>query len=333
MPERSDRTKILAILFVILLGFVVFFYESNGQAPPHSSTTSSVRTTTTSTPPSSSVNWANLRGVNYNWPSVRAGSAPSPPPSVSFPLMVADGFNFIRVPLSISLAQSNLSAFIPALTTLANAADSYGLSVVYLQSDWDVGAQSTWASIMSTFWQPVIGVVDSHPSTIGYEPVNEPSVGGSTLQAYNQYFSTQIRALSDKAIVLGSSNDDGSPSSGIMPTGVSNLVITVHSYGGNPSNAFAGWASTAASMGVPVLLGEFGPCAVTPCGIAPSDAQSSINTYVQAAHAYGFAMAYWFWGCADPGSSGSYNPQPLLATACDGAANPVLNYLTSAYTG
>ena len=60
MPGGSDWTKILAILFVFLLGFVVFLYGSSGQAPPPSSTSSSVRTTT---PSSSSVNWANLRGV------------------------------------------------------------------------------------------------------------------------------------------------------------------------------------------------------------------------------------------------------------------------------
>jgi hypothetical protein len=312
---------------------------------------------------SSGVIWSQLRGANYNWTPLwfdTGGSTPAP--SISLPLMrVNGGMNFVRQPIYWDAYVANPSAYLSALRTLASEADQEGFSIVYdfhsnmfarfppnvelgyagdptfmdayMSNSITVGSQSVWAYQMSDFWQPVIAQVDSHPSTIGYELLNEPPVGGSTLQAYHAYFAEKIRALTTKAIVFGSDKFDEDPSSSTAPPastctfGGSTCAIDVHLYTTtDPSNEFASWASIARSMGYPVILGEFAPC-IGNCSFSDEYVQTFLNTYVQDARNNGFGMSYWYWNCNEYGPATDYSS--LLSGTCQ--PDKLLGFLSTSY--
>jgi len=336
-----------------------------------------------------SVNWSQLRGVNYNWSPLwtdTGGGAPAP--SASLPEMQANGgMNFVRQPIFWSSNHwdnsSDISIYLSALQTLANEADKLGFSVVYdfhsgshacgdctvrlfptiVETDsrctgdpcfidayetngFDVGSQSVWAYQMTNFWEPIIEQVDSHPSTIGYELWNEPPTSGSTLEAYHTYFANQMRdctacgtnaPLTDKAIVFGSADYDTEPSSSIAPPAAdcnspyAGCVIDVHLYqDSDPTNVIASFASTASSMGDPIILGEFGlNSGGSPISLSNSQAQTLVHEYVSAAKNYGLGIAKWYWNCYE-GTDQAMDWDSLLTPSC-GTNTELLTLLASAY--
>lgn len=322
---------------------------------------------------SNSVNWSNLHGVAYNWtPIWKDPGGGTPAPNVSMPLMVSHGINFDEQPIFWGNLSANPSAYLSSLTILANEADLVGIKVVYdfqsvacgqfptnvitasgihcpdtnnafmtaYESDsFNVGSQSVWAYQMSNFWQPVIAAMDSHASTIGYELIDEPPICCTALQNYHNWFATQIRALTDKAIVVGSyqfdkmnNNDAYLPPASVCTARGDTCVIDVHLYNAaDPSSYFSNWASIAKSAGYPIYLGQFGPCQVmnTACtSLSSAYVQNFINTYVQDAHNDGLGMSYWFWNCQENGPT---DWQSLLTAQPACQPDALLGFLSTAY--
>lgn len=310
---------------------------------------------------SSTVSWNQLHGVSYRWWPFQSGNQRNP--SIQFPEMASSGFNFVRIPLGWTETPPSWLSGSNNVTSLATAADANGLHVVYsFYQDQGVlfppevmavypGGSSAgntpyyldqvtvdgvdlWTYQFDNYWKPLITEVDSHPSTIGYEILNEPkssSCGNSCLQSYHTWFAEHIRTLTSKTIIFGSYGYDTKPSKAIAPpSSVGNLAIDVHVYNSpyNPTTLFAGYQSLAAANNWKVELGEFGPCSANVCSSLSTNYVSGfVNNYVKAAYENGFAQAYWIWDCQTDGFPP--NDVALLgnttSTSCD--TNPQPNQL------
>ncbi len=234
------------------------------------------------------VDWTTLHGADFKYFLTRGDTGYSPPPSVSFPLMVNRNFNFIRVPFTWLEYDQSPSAFLAKVDAISSAADANGISVIwcfqgsfplsitgtlddhssaFLVSWWQNQIPNGWTLMMQNFWGPIIAHVDSHPSTLGYELFNEPplySAPITAMQAHNQYFATQIRALSSKTILfMGAGSDgffyDGSSIVAVAPT-ISNIGVDVHSYDdySGELGRVSGWvgaAKTIPAVGGHVVVG------------------------------------------------------------------------------
>jgi hypothetical protein len=244
------------------------------------------------------------------------------------------GFNFVRVPVSWTRYANGPSNFTSELDNIVVAADANGISVVidfHQIQGWDAWPQDmltyynavggaepgydnmltawfknnatySWQDMVDQFWKPIIQAVDSHPSVIGYEIMNEPyfpdGITVAQMQAHNQFFANALRNLTSKAIVYmaaaNSLEQQGSTIVSTAPTGISNLVLDVHRYGtSDPSSDFSTWKSEASSIGAAVFVGEWGPdCSGS---VSQSVEQNTITLYYDAFSQYGLGNAYWSW--------------------------------------
>lgn len=172
--------------------------------------------------PSNISSWSSLRGVNYEWTSFsdpNMSLSASPSPSVSFPEIKKNGWNFIRVDLFWNVYVLNPSQFIQNVQTIGWYAQENGLYIM-----WDLNHQSQTGSqfevngtdgigmptfltspysTQSAFWTAwwanqtlyngrsgwqldlqydiqIIKAVDNYSSTSGYEIMNEPPIYSST---------------------------------------------------------------------------------------------------------------------------------------------------------
>lgn len=161
-----------------------------------------------------------------------------------------------------------------------------------------------WQDTVQNFWKPVIDAVDSYPSTIGYELANEPCAPNeSSLANYHSYFAQQLRALTSKAIVYGSTGYDINPGTSNPPLDIGNLVQDVHSYdSSNPGTKLASWQSIGQRDGTQMLLGEFGTLKPN-CETTRSCLDTIYQNYIQSAKNHGFAIAFWEWACSNNGNT------------------------------
>ena len=282
--------------------------------------------------------WSSLRGVNYLLPQLSEfGNPNNPSPSVSFPEIKADGWNLIRVPLSWNAYENDTSLFMSTLENISASANSNNLSVVYdFHAIGDTGwpsslisqyptlnsfykawwlngttykGQNGWQIQFSEFWKNILNAVDSQPSTLGYEIMNEPPIvsGVSYVnqQNYNTFVATHMRLLTQRWIVFDPPFDcvsckiqtGASPVIAVAPKGVSKVVIDAHMYGvSDPSAYFAEWASAGEQLGFPVWIGEWGVNGANSPQTLSSMAQI-LTTYIQDFKTSGFAWTYWYWNC------------------------------------
>ncbi|MDH2902157.1 MAG: cellulase family glycosylhydrolase [archaeon] len=290
------------------------------------------------------ISWPSLHGVNYAWGALGIQCCANPP-STDFPIMHALGFDLIRVPLSWNAYEENQTAYIGYLNQVANEADSLGIYVVYdahggqpwpslfFPSSMQTGyssieafstalwtrsltynGQDAWTAEWNDFWVPVIQTVDSHPSTLGYEIMNEPNPGTaplSALQAYNQFIADHIQAISNKYIVfmgpyvsLSAGSDEK-----VAPTGITKLVMDAHCYIGTSSSPgpcaqnggiqqnLANVASVGEALGIHIWIGEWAVCNPGGCTVSQSQGGSIIKQYVSQFKQDYFANTYWVWKC------------------------------------
>ncbi len=330
MRVRYSRVTILIISSLVILlaaGSIIYLRENVAQVA-----------TTQSTTYYSSVSWSSLRGANYLLPQLSEfGNPNNPPTSVSFPEIRADGWNLVRVPLSWNAYENNTSLFMSTLENISSSANANNLSVVYdFHAIGDTGWPATlisqyptldafyqawwlnsttykgengWNIQFSEFWVNIIKAVDSQPSTLGYEIMNEPplvsGVSYVNQQDYNTFVATHMRSLTQKWIVFDPPyqcvscgiQSGTSPVVAVAPKGVLHLVIDAHMYGvSDPSTYFAEWASAGEQIGVPVWIGEWGVN-----GANSPQTQSGmtqfLTKYIQDFRTYGFAWTYWYWNC------------------------------------
>lgn len=309
-----------------LAALIVLSLITVGLAVSSGITVSSSLLGAASSPPA----WSSLRGVNYQWePLGECSLVATPSPSVSFPMLKAEGFNLIRVEFGVLNTGQvcDPANFFNNIQQIATQAQANGLYVIYNQhhtsAQSDVGNfQDNWNQV----WQPLLKIVDSNPSTLGYEPVNEPTSSGwstTTLQQYYQFIANNIRSYgSTKAIVMmgqgGADMGYGIVNSqdlvNLEPKGISNIVLDFHNYQGANLSAsyFNSYASASKALGnVPVWIGEWA-YDHSPFTVASSQIPSIIQNYEKYFKTYGFANTYWKWadGGSGPWSMLNTNGQP-----------------------
>ncbi len=295
---------------------------------------------------SNNIDWASLIGVNYRWGALHAnGNAPAP--SVSLPEMKTNGWNLIRVPIGWDTELNNPSAFDAALSTLASQADQDGIYVIYdfhainangwpssLVSQYGVdglytawwanqvtyNGQNGWQAQFDDLWKNVISTVDSHPSTLGYEIMNEPPSMGESELPYNQFVYNNIRMLSAKTVIFGApfSTPGGGPTFGtspaqaVKPSGT-NIVMDVHDYDDTSGvlTHIQQWQQVTGLAGI--VMGEFGARSAS----SQSAAQSYLQTYYSAFKQTGIASTYWAWECGASTTATGNNFLILLDNSCN----------------
>ncbi len=344
---HTRRAKI-AILVVIAL--LIFAAVQPRLVSDNAHTTSTKSTRTSSHLTASSI-WSTYEGVEFRWgvledsTNITDGSLP---PSISFPQIHADGWNLIRVIINWGQYEKNPSQYVSYLQDVATYADQYSLNVIYTPYGTN-GLPSSWGTITgfpsyltsqystpSDFWnawlantvtyqgtkgwdlqnqfeQAVINAVDSHPSTLAYEIMNEPDTPNnqySQLSQYQTYIASQMRSLTQKAILFMGPYKGGpiigtSPSIQSAVTGVSNTVFDGHDYTGSGSE-ISTYAQIASTLGVPLIIGEWSVCsAYVSCPTTQSGVQSASTTYESLFTQYGAASCYWAW-TYDPTNSSKY---------------------------
>lgn len=292
------------------------------------------------------INWASLRGVDYLWGNLGIeGTAPAP--STSFPMMKSYGFNLIRVPISWKAYLANPTQYAGYLQQVASEADANGISVVYVgfagsggggTTGWSYNTQqffpssilsgysdqstfysawwanqvpNGWNEVASQFWQPLVQIVDSHSSTLGYEIMNEPSYGFtsySQVQPYNQFVYNTIRQAGSSKYVVWCAKDGTDLSSSDMlasaPKG-SNIVFDIHYTGTSSGSAIAALES---NIGISaVWAGEWG----STVGLTSAEIVSQYQFYKQ----YGLPSTIWEWNCGTSNwdlLNGSCQPNTVL---------------------
>ena len=303
----------------------------------------------------SNPSWSNLRGADYQPKALCGCNVGSlAPPTSSFSEIRSNGWNLIKVYLSWNAYVNNTPAFMSSLNDVANSAESQGIYVIYTMGAtanspcndnvwpcamyanyggtgptpqfWNAlwanqimyDGTDSWTAQWNSFWLPIINAVDSNPSTLGYEILNEPQNPGgaplSQLQNYNQFFAQKMRlAIQSSHYVMfmapcpacGYNLNSSTPIS-VAPTGISNLAIDFHNYADYSSvdqagPYFAMYSQVSQQLNIPVLIGEWAVCGISSPDTCASMSQSAAGPVVQAYenyfHQYGFANTYFDWEC------------------------------------
>ena len=149
----------------------------------------------------------------------------------------------------------------------------------------------------------IIKHVDSHPSTAGYEILNEPPVNDCNQFAkigdVHTYIGNKIRSVTLKPIYFDRAENQSCPWRNyepydilVVPRGVSNIVFAPHIY-------IKGWPTTLTYLillsqkwqpEMPIFIGEWGQ-------LPPDDkvTQRVVNNYLQAFESNNVGWAYWSW--------------------------------------
>ncbi len=230
---------IILAMVLIVVGFSIWGIGTITSQSPSSNPSSFYSTTISQNSTLPQINWSSLRGADYLWYPLGSMGGNSSAPNVSFPMMKALGWNFIRVPLSWSTYLDNPSADSSYLNQVATEADRNGIYVIYdahaggqinTQNFFPVAllqqyngsnqydrfyyawwsnsvvynGQGGWQYMFDSFWIPVIQATSSHKSTLGYELMNEPHLGPNTtlvqMQMFNTYMASSIRPITNKWI-------------------------------------------------------------------------------------------------------------------------------------
>ncbi|MDQ3903361.1 MAG: glycoside hydrolase family 5 protein [Thermoproteota archaeon] len=254
------------------------------------------------------------------------------------------GFNAIRVPLFWEAYIVNPTTFVSTLQEISTNADQLNMCVVYdFHQDhtgshfnyWGGGFPSFLTGSYSAdrngelaFWTDyydnnisyngtqiwdlqfnfirdvVIKHVDNHPSTAGYEILNEPPVNDcnqfAKLGDVHTYIGNKMRSVTLKPIYFDRAQNESCPYWDyepydilVVPRGVSNIVFAPHIYiTGSPTPALTYLISLSQKWhpGMPIFIGEWGQS-------PPNDevSQNVVNNYLQAFKSNNVGWAYWSW--------------------------------------
>jgi Cellulase (glycosyl hydrolase family 5) len=149
----------------------------------------------------------------------------------------------------------------------------------------------------------IIKHVDSHPSTAGYEILNEPTVNDcnqfAKLGDVHTYIGNKIRSVTLKPIYFDRAENQSCPYWDyepydilVVPRGVSDIVFAPHIYKtGSPTTlTYLISLSEKWQPGMPVFVGEWGQ-------LPPNDVvtQDTVNNYLQAFKSNNVGWAYFSW--------------------------------------
>jgi hypothetical protein len=149
----------------------------------------------------------------------------------------------------------------------------------------------------------LIKYVDNHPSTAGYEILNEPPVNDCTQFAkigdMHTYIGNKIRWVTLRAIYFDKAENQSCPYWDyepydilVLPRGVSNIVFAPHIYkSGLPTTLpYLMSLSQKWQPGIPVFIGEWGQH-------PPNDVvtQDVVNNYLRAFKSTNVGWAYYSW--------------------------------------
>ena len=149
----------------------------------------------------------------------------------------------------------------------------------------------------------IIKHVDSHPSTAGYEILNEPSVNDCNQFAkigdVHTYIGNKIRSVTLKPIYFDRAENHGCPWWNyepydilVVPRGVSNIVFAPHIYIEHEPTTLTYLISLSQKWqpDMPVFIGEWGQ-------LPPDDevTQHVVNYYLRAFESNNVGWAYWSW--------------------------------------
>jgi len=165
----------------------------------------------------------------------------------------------------------------------------------------------------------IVRAVDNYTSTLGYELINEPPMWASNtpattssynlqgMQAFNTYAASSIRLYSTKTIVYDrpylhpdiTPNCIAASPSCLLTVApkAPNIALDYHQYNNFSVTLVAEYQSFSTRNGIPVLLGEFGPCSRSnpSCPTDQTAVAQFIGTAVSTSHSDGWAWCYWAW--------------------------------------
>lgn len=195
------RLVITVVTFIILLSFLGGTFESAASSG------------TSLTLPTAS-QWSDLHGVNFGFNYPKAGVY-VPNSTISFPVIKADNFNYLRFDFYWAEYVANPSEYVASLQKVAWDAEHDGLYIVFDMDDYRTGPQyggegfptyiTASYSTSTAFWfawytnstplvngttmgwdaqllvwKSIITHVDNYSSVIGYEVMSGPSIFNST---------------------------------------------------------------------------------------------------------------------------------------------------------
>ena len=256
------------------------------------------------------------------------------------------GFNSIRIPYYWEGYINNHTAFINALNEISSIADKLGICVVYdfhqyhtgsrfdywgggfpsfLTKSYagdDIGQIKFWADyydnnisyngvkvwdLQSNFISEIIiKTADSHPSTAGYEILNEPRVDYCNqfgkVGSMQTYIGHKMRAVTAKPIFFENAANFSCTDwnnlklqSQALPRGVSNLVYAPHIYDKVSPTSLSSLHLPLLKdyfqkqqPGMPIYVGEWG-------WLSGQINQDIVQTYVKEFKDNNIGWAYWVW--------------------------------------
>ena len=253
------------------------------------------------------------------------------------------GLNAIRVPVFWEAYIVNPTAFVSGLEEISTTADQLGICVVYdfhqshTGSHFDYwaggfpsfltgsysadrnGELAFWANYYDNnisyegikIWDlhfnfirdVIIKHVDSHPSTAGYEILNEPAVNDcnqfAKLGDVHTYIGNKIRSVTLRPIYFDRAENQSCPHWNyepydilVVPRDVSNIVFAPHIYiTGLPTTVtYLISLSQKWQAGIPIFIGEWGQH-------PPNDVvtQDVVNNYLRAFRSTNVGWAYYSW--------------------------------------
>ena len=163
-----------------------------------------------------------------------------------------------------------------------------------------VNGKTSWQLLSEFIITDIVAVVDSHPSTLGYEIINEPELYDKSqykkLGDLHTYVGQQIRNSGTTKYIFFDMdhphgfNRDHMLDRLINPRGISNTVFSPHVYSilrsdaasGSSTWQFSKWKENAAKWGVPIFVGEWAVFG-----------RDGINLNVQAFACQGVGWSYW----------------------------------------
>ena len=309
-----------------------------------------------------------------------SGSLPKNYYEDSFRLITQPGMNHVRYLFYWEAYERNPSLFMNELMSMVNAADKWGVKVVYDNhqfhtsswlnpdrgtgfpislfkskpllypygaggapkyeaakvwwTDWwnrsikDTNGADGW-TLQANFLKKIVNAVDKHPSTLGYEILNEPQIHANTewvkIGKFNTFMTDELRKVTQKIIffsqqIPASINDptvDLTPENmaAMAPANKTNVIFKFSSGYGVPapgsyfSKRFDIYKKAGEILGIPIYIGEWNKVErqrttntqqnapsfeINPdvSDISASEANLIVETFKKA-NVWG--MAYWQW--------------------------------------
>jgi Cellulase (glycosyl hydrolase family 5) len=208
----------------------------------------------------------------------------------------------------------------------------------------DADGNDGW-TLQADFMKKIVNVVDKHPSTLGYEIINEPHVysidSWQKVGNYNSFITNQLRTVTQKTILF---DRQASPGIGgpegitaenmakMAPSNKTNVVFKATLFGSPqpgtiPGERFDLYVKTAQIAGVPICMCEF---SVKQYGSEPvSDLdQKQVNFFIQKfsqAKVWGWAL--WIWDY-NPRSNSNFNLVTFKGDTIK--TTPIINFVKNA---